>query len=108
MKYQIKQGYRHGSERQWAHPDILELTDEEAAGIMDKVVLVVETDNELDSGALLATIPGMKQEWSDALNELGVTTIAAFKGMAETNPESILAIPGIGPAKLKALVESVS
>lgn len=40
MKYRVRPGILHGAQRQYKPGDVLELTEQEAAGFLDKLELV--------------------------------------------------------------------
>lgn len=42
MKYRVRPGFRHGAQRQYGPGDVLEMTEQDAAGFLDKLELVPE------------------------------------------------------------------
>jgi len=46
MRYRVKPGFRHGAEKQYGPGDIVELSEEEAVGFLDKLEPVQEEPEE--------------------------------------------------------------
>lgn len=63
-KYRVKTGFRHGNLNQYGPGDVVELTEEEAAGFLDKLELVKgsaeKATTDLDADAK-ATLLGPKE-----------------------------------------------
>ena len=47
MRYQVKPGYTHGAFGQYQAGDVVELTEAEAAGFLDKLAPVAEPEPEV-------------------------------------------------------------
>lgn len=43
MQYRVRPGYRHGAQKQYGPGDVVELTEQEAAGFLDKLEPLAET-----------------------------------------------------------------
>lgn len=44
MRYRVRAGFRHGARREFGPGDVLELTEQEAAGFLDKLEPVDDDD----------------------------------------------------------------
>lgn len=105
MKYQVKLGMHFGRNQMHKAGDIVELTEFEASGFLDKLELVVE-EPEIVGPIDVAEIDGMKEEWAIELMEMGIENSAMFKNFAQSDPTQILEIDGLGPATLDKLIEA--
>ncbi len=48
--YRVRPGYRHGTQNQYGPGDVVELTEVEAAGFLDKLELAVSRVDKLELG----------------------------------------------------------
>lgn len=121
--YRVKPGYWHGAANQYGPGDNIELSVEEAAGFLDKLVLVEEGDDRqptTDDGQ--ASRPeGPRSAGDDDLSaiepwrgleakvvlalEAGGVTPAMVPTLSD---DELLAVAGIGPAALKKIRSAFS
>jgi hypothetical protein len=103
-KYRVKQGQQFGARKQHQAGAIVELTEQEAAGFLDKLELVDGTNaspkraDELTEGGLFVT----------PQSQTTPTTVAtAFQNLRTAilaaSDEELIAIPGIGEKSVEAV-----
>lgn len=123
-QYRVRQGMHFGASKEYKAGDVVELTEAEALGFLDKLALADETDGR----ELVTTAPGLFETtaadtgedaphtavvadtlpdgfpYADKLAAGGYTTLTAVDSASD---DDLLAVKGIGKASLQAIREAL-
>jgi len=106
-QYRVKPGVRFGASDQHAPGDIVDLSEQEAAGFADKLALVREPATPPRLPEALTPISeaqgSLPPAIEAALLEAGLATVEQVRA---TSDAGLLALPGIGRAALKKIREA--
>lgn len=98
--YRVKPGYKHGATNQYEPGDTVEMTEEEAAGFLDKLELVSGGKGKTaEKKAVRLDSLGLDTETLTALDTAGFVYVT---DLPEKDSE-LETVKGITPSRLKAI-----
>lgn len=108
-KYTVRTGMRFGASNEYKAGDVVELSEADALGFLDKLALRDETGGrELTASApsTFATTDALPDgfPYADKLTAGGYTTLTA---VAQATDADLLDVKGIGKASLQAIREAL-
>lgn len=109
-QYRVRAGKQHGSQKQYRSGDIVELTEQEAAGFLDKLERVEETlpvsepDIVQEYREEIASEPSVFHFWQDNADQVTLTTGTTGTVMSADTPVTLtvpLDIPEPEPVRVE-------
>ena len=109
--YRVKNGHRHGACKQYGPGSLVELSDSEAAGFLDKLEKVEESPAPQPKVKAYSVIDSTGVTWGDldpaVIDRLVSAGYGPFTALAASD-EELLAVDGIGPATLRKVRKALN